>query len=141
MSWGKKAKNKIDDAFVPITYAMIKSRAFRELNGSSLKALILCMRKVKTHHPAERFKLQFSLTYPEAKKEGLGHNSFCRGMKQLQKIGFIDCVHKGGMRFQGKASSLYRLSKRWKDYGTLEFMEYWDGYCEEVHGQLPKGDS
>jgi hypothetical protein len=130
----RKIKNRIVGGFVPITYEMISSSAFKELMGSALKALILCMRKVKTHHPIDRFSYQFELTYPEAKKQGICHTSFCRGMKQLQQVGFIDCVVRGGMRFQGKSSSLYRLSQRWKKYGTPEFQETWHGYCEEIHG-------
>lgn len=131
-----KEKNRIQGAFVPIPYEMIDSKAFKELNGSSLKALILCMRKVKTHHPIDRFKLQFSLTYTEAEKQGLWHSAFSRGIKQLQRLGFIDCVIKGGMRFQGKACSLYRLSQRWKQYENPNFQGHHEGYCEAIHGNL-----
>jgi hypothetical protein len=127
-------KNKIYGGFVPFTYEMMDSKAFRELTGAALKALIFCMRKVKTHHPIDRFRLHFSLTYAEAKKQGLTDSTFRRGIKQLQELGFIDCVMKGGMRFQGKACSLYRLSQRWKDYGTSNFKKLHDGYCEVVHG-------
>lgn len=134
MARGKK-QNKIPGSFVAITYEMIESKAFKELNSSSLKSLILCMRKVKTYDPIDRFKLQFSLTYPEANKQGLWDSAFSRGIKQLQQLGFIDCVMKGGMRFQGKANSLYRLSQRWKRYGMPDFQKQHEGYCETVHGE------
>lgn len=130
-----KSRNRIQGGFVAITYEMIDSRAFKELNVSALKALILCMRKVKTHDPVDRFTLQFSLTYTEAQKQGLCHSSFCRGMKELQQLGFIDCITRGGMRFQGKNRSYYRLSKRWKGYGTPNFDTQWKGYCVGVHGE------
>ena len=133
----KKTKelNKISEPFVVITYGMINSKAYKELSGSALKALILCMRKVKTHHPLDRFNFQFALTYPEAKKQGLCHTSFCRGMKQLGKVGFIDFVVRGGMRYMGKKSSSYRLSQRWKKFATPEFQEKWDGYCADIHDE------
>jgi hypothetical protein len=130
-----KELNKIHGGFVPITYEMINSTSFKELSGSALKALILCMRKVKTNHHIDRFKFHFSLTYPEAKKQGLCHTSFCRGMKLLGKVGFIDVVIRGGMRCLGKKCSYYRLSQRWKKYGTPEFQEKWDGYCAEIHDE------
>lgn len=135
MGFNKRQKrNKIQGGFVAITYEMINSEAYRELTCSALKAFVLCLRKVKTHDPSDRFKYSFSLTYPEAKKQGLWHSAFNRGMRQLQQLGFIVCVMRGGMRFQGKACSLYRLSRRWEDYGTPDFKEHHEGYCEAVHG-------
>lgn len=131
----RKKQNRIQGGFVAITYEMINSKAYRELNGAALKALIICMRKVKTYDLYDRYKFQFSLTYPEAKKQGLWHSAFNRGMKQLQKVGFIDVVMRGGMRFQGKACSLYRLSRRWKEYKTPNFKQQHNGYCEMVHGE------
>lgn len=127
--------NRIHGGFVAITYEMINSKAFKKLSGSALKALILCMRKVKTNHPIERFKFHFALTYPEARKQGLWDTSFHRGLKLLQQLGFIDFVLPGGkVGFQKKAS-LYRLSQRWKKYGTSEFEEKRDGYYEGAHGE------
>lgn len=131
----KKDRNRIQGGFVPLTYEMIDSKAFQKLTGSAKMSLFLCMRKVKTNHHIDRFTFQFSLTYPEAKKHGLWDSAFNRGMKQLQKLGFIECTFKGGMRFQGNACSLYRLSQRWKQYGTTDFQTRHDGYCEAVHGK------
>lgn len=131
----RKAKESIGGGgFVPITYEMINSRAYKELSGSSLRTLILCLRKVKTHDKVDRFKYHFAFTYPEAKKEGLGDASFCRGLQQLQRVGFIDCVIRGGLRCDGKACSQYKLSQRWKKYGTPDFKELHAGYCMSVHG-------
>jgi hypothetical protein len=130
----KKTKNRINGGFVAIPFEMMDSKAFQELNGSSIKTLIFCMRKVKTYDPIDRFKFQFSFTYPEADKKKVGHSSFSRALKQLQALGFIDCIIKGGMRFQGKACSEYSLSQRWKDYGTSNFKPRHDGYCKAVHG-------
>ena len=127
--------NKIKGGFVAVTFEMINSKAFKELTGSALKSLILCMRKVKTHNPIDRFQFQFSLTYPEAKKQGIAHSSFSRGMKLLQGLGFVDCVMRGGMRFDGNLPSRYRLSQRWKNYATTNFKAHWDGYSDAIHGE------
>jgi hypothetical protein len=130
----KKNKSWIKGGFIAITFEMMDSKAFRAMNQSALKAFIFCMRKVKIDDPIDRFKYQFSLTYPEAKKQGLTDSTFCRGMKQLQDLGFTDCVMKGGLDKGIKKATLYRLSKRWKDYGTPAFKKLHEGYCEAVHG-------
>jgi hypothetical protein len=124
--------------FVAVTYEMINSKAYKELSGSALRALILCLRKVKTYHPIDRFNSHFEFTYPEARKQGLGDASFFRGLTQLQKVGFIDCVMRGGARWEGKGRSQYRLSKRWKQYGTPDFKELHKGYCVSVNGNGDK---
>ena len=131
----KKKKNKIAGPFVALTYEMIDCKAFKELNGAAMHALILCIRKVKTYNPHDRFSFQFTLTFAEAKKSGLHASAFDRGIKQLHALGFIEIVHRGGMRFQGKACTKYRLSQRYQKYGTAEFIERHEGYCEEVHGK------
>lgn len=130
----KKTESWIKGGFVAITYEMMNSNAFRKLNGAALKALIFCMRKVKIDDPIDRFKYHFSLTYPEAKKYGLSDATFYRSIKQLQDLGFIDCVMKGGLDKGIKKPTLYKLSQRWKDYGTPTFKKLHDGYCEGVQG-------
>ena len=135
MARKRKERNRIEGPFVPITYEMMDSKAFEELNATALKTLILSFRKVKTNNPIDRYQTQFTFTYPEAAKHGLGHSSFSRALKELIAIGFIDCVSKGGMRFEGNSSSQYRLSKRWEKYGTHGFEKKWPGHCESVHGK------
>jgi hypothetical protein len=130
----KKTKSWIEGGFIAITYQMMDSKAFRAMNVSALKAFIFCMRKVKVHDPVDRFKYHFSLTYPEAKKHGLTDSTFFRGMKQLQDLGFIVCVMKGGLDSGIKKPTLYRLSQKWKDYGTPNFKKLHDGYSEVIHG-------
>lgn len=134
---GKKRKdrNKIPDHFVALTYELLDSKAFKELNGAALKALILFLKKVHTYNPIDRYQSQFTFTYPEAAKRGLAHSSFSRALKELIEIGFIECVSRGGMRFEGNSCSQYRLSKRWEKYGTPEFEKRWPGHSERVHGK------
>jgi hypothetical protein len=52
------------------------------------------------------------------------------------KFGFIDPVTKGGLRGSGLTSSMFRLSKRWEDYGTAVFKEIkWECFYKE-RGQV-----
>jgi hypothetical protein len=133
-------RNKIPGAFVAVTFEMMNSAAYRKICGSALKALLLCLRKVKTYDDIDRYSQYFTLTHPEAQKQGLWPSAFNRGIKQLVEVGFIDIVSRGGMRCEGKACSYYRLSKRWKKYGTPEFQERrYRGYAEDVHGVGVKG--
>lgn len=134
----RKEPSWLDDSkgFIAITYEMMDSKAFRELTESGIKALILFMRKVKIRNPIDRFKFQFPFTYPEAKKQGICDASFCRGIKQLQRLGFLDIVIKGGKRGESKDCTYYRLSQRWKKYGSPEFKNYWEGHCVGVHGDV-----
>ncbi len=130
----KKEDSWIEGGFVAITFEMMSHRAYKKLTGSAIKALILCMRKVKEMHRTERFKVIFSLTYPEARKQGFCDVTFWRSMKSLQSVGFIDCIMKGGLRCDRKTPSAYRLSLRWKAYGTPEFKTLHPGYCEGING-------
>lgn len=131
----KKEDSWIEGGFVAITFEMMNHKAYKELTGSAIKALILCMRKVKEMHRTERFKVIFSLTYPEARKQGLCNVTFWRSMKSLQRVGFIDCIMKGGLRCDRKTPSAYRLSLRWKKYGTPDFEDIHPGHCEEINGE------
>ncbi len=131
----KKEKYSINDQFVALTFKMIESDAYKRLTEAGLKTLVLFLKKVRTYHPVERYEYQFPFTFPEAKKNGISNSSFDRALTQLVELGFIDCTVKGGIRSDGKSYSYYRLSKRWKDYGTPSFQKRWRGYCEAVHGQ------
>ena len=132
----KREDSWIEGGFVAITFEMMNSRAYRKLTGAALKALILCMRKVKEMDRAERFKVIFSLTYSEAKKQGFCDATFWRAMRLLQHVGFIDCHMKGGLRCDRKTPSAYRLSLRWKKYGTPDFEAIYPGHCMEINGDV-----
>jgi len=129
-----KIRNRIVGGFVALPIEMMDSPAYHKLKGAAVKVLLLLMRKVKTHNPAERYDYQFPFTFPEAKRKGIPHSTFNRALTQLIELGFIDVVSIGGMRYEGKSFSYYKLSKRWKDYGTPVFEQRWRGHCESVHG-------
>jgi hypothetical protein len=123
-----------NEPFVPITYEMMDSRAYKQLSKAGIKILIFTMRKVKIKNPIDRFKYQFTFTYPEARKYGLWDSFFARGINQLHDLGFLDIVIKGGRRGESKFCTYYRLSQRWKKYGTPEFKRLHKGYAISVHG-------
>lgn len=126
----------ISGCFVVITNEMIASRAYRKLTGTAIKVFILCMRKVKEIDRVDRFKAIFALTYAEAKKEGIAAASFWRAMAQLQEVGFIVCYMKGGLRCDKKTPTTYRLSLRWKQFGTPAFTVQASGQCEAINGDV-----
>jgi hypothetical protein len=114
---------------------MMDSAAFKKLKGSSLKVLLLFLRKVKTHNSHDRYSFEFPFTFPEAKKKGIPHSSYDRALDQLIELGFIERTKAGGMDFTGKKEySLYTLSQRWQNYETETFKPMNRGYCGSVHG-------
>jgi len=136
---GKKRKvgwkdNWFDGPFVLIPYELIDSKAYMELKGAGVRALMLCMRKVKEMKGTERFKVLFSLTFREAREKGFCDATFWRSMKSLQRLGFVDCEMRGGLRNENKYATIYRLSLRWKKYGTPDFDYIPPGSCEQING-------
>ncbi len=81
-----------------------------------------------------RFRVSFSMTYPEARKHGLATATFWSALIQLKKVGFIDCIQPGGLTCgDGKAPSIFRLSQRWKKYGTPDFEDLHPGHCKNIN--------
>ena len=69
------------------------------------------------------YETHFEFTYTEANKFGCARRTFYNVLLQLVKKGFIDPVYKGGLRGGGLTSSKFKLSKRWKYYGTGSFVD------------------
>lgn len=116
-----KWKNRLPP-FVAITYEMLNSHAFIDLPGSSAKALLYFLGKVKiSYRDPNRYVFNFSFPYAEAKRFGFATGTHHRVISQLMEKGFIDHVYKGGKRSFGMSSSLFKLSERWKQYGASDF--------------------
>ena len=60
-----------------------------------------------------------SFTYSEANHFGISTAQFHRILKVLVEKGFIDVEHRGGGL--GRDYSRYKLSERWRKWGTPEF--------------------
>jgi hypothetical protein len=137
----KKISNKLPP-FVPMTWKMLNSEAYKNLPFASAKILPLFIGKVQAfgfNDPA-RFDTSFEFTYSEAKKRlGYGRSTFYKVLLDLMRHGFVDPVKKGGFRSFGNTSSRFKLSRRWEDYEKFSFKAVdWKGF--PIHPQVQKMD-
>ena len=118
--------------FVALQWELLNSRAYIDLPPSASKALPYFLGKIKlTWHDPARYSEIFTFSYPEGKKLGFAYGTFSQVIDNLVKHGFIILVEKGGLRGKGKGYNKFRLSNRWKDYGSEKEPSY--------RGQLTKG--
>lgn len=130
----RKEQERIKGGFVPFLYSMMDSAAYKSLSGNASKALPYFFRKVKTNG-ADRFTTKFEFSYKEAQKSGFPQSSFNNILKELIEAGFIDRIEAGGLRNEGKSCSIYRLSKRWENFGTADFINHRKGQAESINGR------
>lgn len=117
----KKYGNKLPP-FVALTWEMLNSKAYKELNYASAKALPYFLGKFKGgYHDPQRYLSGFSFSYAEANKYMFSSATFSKIIQELVAKGFIDPVDKGGLRSDGKSYNLFRLSRRWEKYGAEGF--------------------
>lgn len=111
---------------------LLKSRAFRELNGTSKTVFFDFLMKCKVKgikgqpgRKRERVILnngEIEYCYSDAEKRGIPRASFMRALDVLIGKGFIDCYHSGSGTRKGD-KSLYGISERWRKYGSENFIE------------------
>ena len=132
-------KNRKFQPFVALPWDLLNSKAYKDLSASAGKALPYFLGKVKVHFNApERYTVDFSFAYTEAKKYGFANGTHHRNISALMANGFIDPVYKGGKKSFGMSSSLFRLSVRWKGYGTPSFKTIvWRDILPEFNKQKP----
>jgi hypothetical protein len=117
----KKIRNKLPP-FVALTWEMLNSEAYKALSHSAAKALPYFLGKVKLpDRDPHRYISVFSFSYTEGKRFGFATSTFHKVIQELVGKGVIDPVDKGGLRSNGKSYNLFRLSERWRRYGTNEF--------------------
>jgi hypothetical protein len=106
---------------------MFYSKAFIALSASTLRTLMRCLQKRRWEKKRSKVIVKnedFIFPYAEAKFLGIGTTQFWKNMKQLVEMGFIDVVYQGGWyqkHEREKDYSVYRLSDRWRQYGTQAF--------------------
>jgi hypothetical protein len=111
---------------------MYYSAAFKKLSSASaLRTLMRCLQKRKWNKIRIHGKKQivysnddFIFPYAEAEFLGIGSTQHWKNIKTLIELGFLDIVHQGGWYQKNekqKDYSIYKLSDRWKDYGTVNF--------------------
>jgi hypothetical protein len=109
------------------------SEAFKSLSASAMRTLMRCLQKrnwVCKKDPGTNFKRvvyldePFIFPYEEARFLGIGTTQYWKNMTKLVEVGFVDIVHQGGWYQKYKKEkdySVYKLSDRWKLYGTDNF--------------------
>jgi hypothetical protein len=122
-----KIKNKI-----MIEPDMYYSQAFKSLSASALRTLMRCLQKRKWNRVKVDGKKRtvysndgFIFPYAEAKLLGIGTTQFWKNRNRLVEVGFLDIIHKGGWYQKNdkeKDYSIYKLSERWRQYGTANFI-------------------
>ena len=121
MANNKKHTSKLPP-FVALTWEMLNHKAYIELPASAKGMLPYFLGKVRAsvREPAH-YTTNFTFTYSEAQRYGCVKRIFYKVLDDLIRHGFIDPVEKGGLRGAGLTSSTFRLSARWKKYGTPTF--------------------
>lgn len=109
------------------------SRAYKEImsSGSAITTLMRCYQKRKWDDSKGRKKkpvyLNEPFIFPYAEMRGLWEIKTTQHWKNLNKlieVGFLDLDYQGGWyqkNERAKDFSRYKLSERWRKYGTPEF--------------------
>jgi len=110
--------------FVPMTWALLNSQAYKDLSFASRAMLPYFIGKPSINIRSDLYlKTEFSISYKEATSYGCSTRTFSRVIEDLMRKGFIDPVDKGGLRGWGLSCNVFRMSERWKDYGKKAFVE------------------
>lgn len=121
-----KKRKKRSEKFVRLALELIKSEAYLDLPTSAARMLVHFLAKpgeafgIALSDP-QAYEVTFNFTYSEANNIGCARATFLTVIEALVKHGFIDPVKRGGVFDGKKVSSVYRLSQRWKAYGTPGF--------------------
>jgi len=120
----KNSKEKLAlPPFVPMTWAMLNSAAYKNLSFAARAMLPYFIGKPSINIRSDLFlKTEFSISYKEAVTYGCSTRTFTRVIEDLMRKGFVDPVDKGGLRGWGLSSNVFRMSERWKDYGKKDFV-------------------
>jgi hypothetical protein len=101
---------------------MLNHPAYKQLPPSAGKALPYWLGKVKRpYNDRAYYTTVFSFSYAEAKRLGYAGGTWSDVIEAVIKHGFVDPVSKGGLRGDGCSGNLFKLSKRWKEYGQPSF--------------------
>ena len=109
--------------FVPLFWQILNSKAYKQLPASAAKALPFFLGKVKCrHNDPHRYFEEFNFSYSEGQRLGFALATFAKVIRDLIFFGFVDPVDKGGLRGECKSYNVFRLSKRWENYGAEKFV-------------------
>ena len=113
---------------IVVERGLIRSRAFLSLKTrGSAQALLLFLSKRKMIRVGKKKSWmcanngELTFTFSEALKHGWGKKRFSLIRRELLEKGFIDIEEPGGA--YGKDPTKFRLSERWRDFGTDHFVK------------------
>jgi hypothetical protein len=136
----KKRTNDRLPPFVAMLWALLNHKAYIALPPTSKAMLPYFLGKVKlpgNYNDPAYYKTTFEFSYSEGVRLGCAKRTFHEVIKNLMRFGFLDPVVKGGLRGMRQSPSIFKLSPRWKDYGTGNFQEiHWEQFGEH---QIRKG--
>ena len=116
----KKKHKPIPGGYVALPWDMLNHKAYIKLPPTAKGMLPYFLGKVKIPcTDPQYYYVEYLLTYKEAVHLGCARRTFTRIIITLIEHGFIDPVHWGV-----KNSSIFRLSKRWKMFGTAAFKTF-----------------
>jgi len=138
MTSALRKKSKLPP-FVALPWELLNSKAYKILRPSAAKALPFFLGKPKcTYNSPESYVVEFSFSYTEASRLGFANGTHFRNITDLIENGFIDPVCKGGKKSFGFSSSLFKLSRRWKEYDSPDFKKViWRDIFPEYKKQKP----
>lgn len=133
----KETKRKFDQrAWAKLEADLIQSEAFCALStANSVRVLIRFLQKRRfakkrknrknIYGPEVTNQGQIIFTYQEASELGIkGKGTFQKCLKELVRLGFIDIEEEDQDGFRpgfGRMPTKFRISSRWKLYGTAMF--------------------
>jgi hypothetical protein len=117
-----KSKKGTGLPFVYMAWEILNSAAFKALTPSAGKALPFFLGKPKKPYgDRDYYEIVFTFPYGEAIRFGFARATFFKIVEELIAKGFIDSIQKGGLRGEGKSFNRFKLSERWRGYGTKFF--------------------
>ncbi len=119
--WKRPKKRSGERVMLTEKDGLLYTAAFKALSGSAFK--LYCVLRAKTYGTLpgacdEDIKLPYSIL---VKDTGLSIQTVSSGLIELENMGFIELIDRGGLRSGGKHTSVYKLSMRFRDYGSDKF--------------------
>ena len=115
----------VKGSWVPIEDDLLLSNAFRDLQPSAVILLLHLHRidKMLAWKGGDTYGGGFNMTFTEAETLGLSRGTMMRAVQDLATRGFVEIVVKGGLRSQGRTSSVYRIIERWRTFSGLQTLK------------------
>ena len=110
--------------FVAISWKILNSTSYKEINFASAKLLPYLLGKPKLRFDDPNYyESIFNFSYGEAKKLGFSRETFARCVRDLIAWGFLVKVSSGGIRGNSKSYSKYKLDTGWIDRERAELIK------------------